>query len=355
MAWSKYKAVQYGTVFPGSNLTDFPLLVKIAADSDIASECGSGGGIKFTSADGMTDLAFGLYPSSDITSGDIIARVKASPIMSGTTGNPIVRLYYSASESTTEDKAGVMDGNYVLFMPLEEDPSGSAPQMFDWVSETNVGTSSGTMTSEDLIDGVVGKGLDFDSNDAINIPIPSGLAGATAWTLECLAKKSSNSQISGALSVRGGTTSTQLTLLYPFNSATDGARVYPFPTESGGGDRSGAWHYFAVVPTALYVDGISEATTGARTLHASSDNVTIGAWYPGNQHFVGQIDEVKISTATRSADWLAYAYENDFNNSDTVTLGSEQGGGGGARTTKNTRSHPLGVGIGMNWRVSGCV
>lgn len=338
MAWSKYKNVQYGTVFPGSNLTDFPLLVKVASDADIASECGSGGGIKFTSADGMTDLAFGLYPSSDITTGDIIARVKASPITAGTTGNPIVRLYYSASESTSENKAGVMDGNYVLFMPLEEDPSGSAPQMFDWVSGTNVGTSAGTMTSGDLVDGQVGKGLDFDGNDTINMTAPGSLPGSSTYSVEFAAKASTAQDTKGAVAIRGGTNSGSLFLFYPFNNATNGLRIYRNSgqlTETGGGDRTGAWHQFAATPTDAFVDGVSKVTGTSHTLHASTDNVTIGGWHPASQMITGQIDEVRISDVVRSDDWLAYAYENDFNNSDTVTLGSEQGGGGGGANVKH--------------------
>ncbi len=347
MAWSKYKNVQYGTVFPGSNLTDFPLLVKIAADSDIASECGSGGGIKFTSADGMTDLAFGLYPSSDITTGDIIARVKASPITSGTTGNPIVRLYYSASESTTEDKAGVMDGNYVLFMPLEEDPSGSAPQMFDWVSETNVGTSAGTMTSGDLVTGQVGNGLELDGSDDY-IATPSITIG-TAATVECgfcrkssstsrqyfLAKDQAGSRVFGFALYESGVPGGENDLVFTY---WDGAS-----RSVGAEGLTAVDQWRALAGTAgsgtvrLYVDGTERDTNTIGTLTNVSSPVNIGrraySSFEGYTNCI--IDEVRLSSTERSADWLAYAYENDFNNSDTVTLGSEQGGGGGGAANVN--------------------
>lgn len=340
MAWSKYKEVQYGTVFPGSNLTDFPLLVKIAADSDIASECGSGGGIKFTSADGMTDLAFGLYPSSDITTGDIIARVKASPITSGTTGNPIVRLYYSASESTSENKAGVMDGNYVLFMPLEEDPSGTPAQMFDWVSETNVGTSAGTMTSGDLVAGTVGNQLDFDgSDDAITATLPTNaIQSNNAFTLEGIYDidgtdlegmfQLSGNNIRGYADKRSGFAPDNYTF-------TIRAGLAPSQTVNLNGDIDESPHaigyrFDGSVGSDIFKDGTLAATTsGSFTLPSTESAKTLTLSPNVFARMQGGIDEVRLSEVARSDDWLAYAYENDFNNSDTVTLGSEQGGGGG--------------------------
>lgn len=144
MTWTKYKEIKYAADgIPAENLTDFPKLVSITADADIASELSGGGGIKFTSADGLTDLSFGLYPSTDLAAGTVLARVKVTLLTAASVGDVICRLYYSSSESTTEDKAGTVSADYVLFMPLEEDPSGSAPQMLDWVSEANLGTSGG--------------------------------------------------------------------------------------------------------------------------------------------------------------------------------------------------------------------
>ena len=77
----------------------------------------------------MTDLDFGLYPSTDLANGTVLARVKVTLLTAASVGDVICRLYYSASESTTEDKAGTVSA-YSLFMPLEQDPSGSAPQLF---------------------------------------------------------------------------------------------------------------------------------------------------------------------------------------------------------------------------------
>lgn len=334
-AWTKYKEIKYASAgIPTANLTDFPALVWIDTDADIASELSGGGGFKFTSADGSADLKFGLYPSTSAAAGTIHARVKLSPSSSASVGDVIARIYYSATGTTSEDKANTVSNSYVLFMPLEEDPSGSAPQMLDWVSNANVGTSGGSMTSGDLIAGVVGNCLDFDANDYLDITIPPALIGASAYTVQFAAKKSANSNTAVAISIRNGTSTSGLLLFYPYDSSTNGVRVYRSLqlTESGGGNRAGSWHQFALTPTAAFVDGVSEVTGTATSTSASATNVTIGAWHPSAQFFAGQIDEVKISTVTRTSDWLAYSYQVDFNKASLWALGSEQGSSGGNTT-----------------------
>ena len=151
MAFGQYKEIRYATDgIPPANLTDFSLPLWITTDADIAAELGSGGGIKVTSADGLTDLPFGLYPSTNLAAGTVHGRFLGSPLTAASIGDVIARLYYDAGESTVEDKAGVVANDYVVFMPLEEDPSGSAPQIYDWVSESNLGTTNGGMSSGQL-------------------------------------------------------------------------------------------------------------------------------------------------------------------------------------------------------------
>lgn len=48
---------------------------------------------------------------------------------------------------------------------MNNDPSGSAPQLLDSTSNDRNGTSGGTMLTEDLVNGVYGKNIDFDGTD----------------------------------------------------------------------------------------------------------------------------------------------------------------------------------------------
>src|SRR5262249_54950440 len=130
--WSKRKEIRYGSGTLTSDLADFPLLLDVAGDADIAAELSGGGGVIITAVDGTTSLPLGLYPSSDLTIGNLLLRFKTNLYKDLVEGDLIGYLYYDKSQSTTNDYSSVVSNGYALFMPLEEDPSGSAPQMFDW-------------------------------------------------------------------------------------------------------------------------------------------------------------------------------------------------------------------------------
>lgn len=95
------------------------------------------------------------------------------------------------SDNNTEPAAGstygsqaVWDGNYVGVWHMNNDPSGAAPQLLDSTANGNNGTSEGGMTSDDLVDGDYGKGIDFDGvNDRFIVPHSSELSITTGFTI----------------------------------------------------------------------------------------------------------------------------------------------------------------------------
>lgn len=352
MAFTRYKPLKFALDgIPASNLTDFPKRFKIVGDADIAAECASGGGIKVTTPDGTTDLPIEvLWSETDLSTGDIEFWVKVDLLTAANVGDVIARLYYAAGETTDEDHAGVWSNGYALVMHLEEDPSGTAPQMYDSVSESYIGTSAGSMTSGDLVSGQVGNGLDFDGvNDAINCGTGFGSIPLSAFAVEISVKVSANNNSKAAISWDG----TDDLLLYPFDIVGgNGARV--FWRDTGGDiinensvDRAdGNFHRFTFVSYSttnhrLFVDGVQAATSTANSANAGpfEGPLLIGGWAgSGSQYIPATIDEVRISSVARSADWIAYAYQDDFFNADTFTLGDEEGGGGPS-FVDNTRNY----------------
>lgn len=349
MAWELYKEIKYtADGVPPGTLSGFPKLVSVSGDADIASECSAGGGIKFTTPDGLTDLSFGLYPSVDLSSGDVLARVKLDLSNTASVGDVMCRLYYSATETTTEDKAGTVDNNYAVFCPLEDDPSGAAPQIFDWVAESFIGTTQGGMTAGDSVAGAVGQGLNFDGvNDYIQLG-NYGLASTGNVTLEALVAHTTNPSSHLTLIGEGYSESSQPVFLLGVRRDTLRAIVSGFTSGSnivtGSGlvaVNDGNLHSAVAVlrssdkTLSVYIDGQFDGSVDTTSSNSHEDalfdRLSIGAfWRDTVDSFVpGLLDEVRVSSVARSADWLAYAHIDDLDNISTFTLGEEQGGGGG--------------------------
>lgn len=78
-------------------------------------------------------------------------------------------------------------GNHLLVYSMDEDPSGASPQITDRTGNGYDGTSSGSMTSGDVVSGQVGSAIDFDGTDD---RIDSGstlsaITESTDWSISC--------------------------------------------------------------------------------------------------------------------------------------------------------------------------
>src|SRR5690349_20545779 len=110
--WNKRKAIKYGTTKPSSNLTSFPLLLKITGDTNIGAELSSR---KFivTGADGVTQIPYGAYNDFSVAGGSctLTLRLKTNLLSSASTGDVIGYLYYDHTQTDQNDRAGVVTGN----------------------------------------------------------------------------------------------------------------------------------------------------------------------------------------------------------------------------------------------------
>lgn len=345
--WAHRKEIRYGSTIPGDDLDDFPLLIVTNGDADIAAELSDGNGITVTLADGETQVPFGLYPTSSPAVGTLILRARFDLSSLAVEDDVIGYLYYDDAETTTEDKAGVVSNGYVLFMPLEEDPSGSAPQMYDWVSESNVGTSGADMESGDLVAGQVGNGLDFDgSNDYITCGTGASLNGTVEFTRSVLVS-TNDADTSCLLSQRGPGqyNGGYVVVMQPSGVVRFwlfGDWEFQFDITTSTTINDGDWHHVAVTRSttgaAIYIDGVSAATStsSAKNLDNTIPTVMGGDIRDDADYLAGLLDEHRmVSGIARTADWLAYESENELSNADTVTLGPEESEGGGVYTDGN--------------------
>ena len=91
-----------------------------------------------------------------------------------------------------------------------------------------------------------------------------------------------------------------------------------------------AWHHLVgtkdTTALKIYVDGVEKNSGAGGTSNSSTAQFTIGRWTKDadKNPLDGAIDEVRISSTARSADWINQSYQLATNQSGFVAWGSEQ-------------------------------
>ncbi len=340
--WAERKAITLGAAGVVEDVTDFPVLVRIAADANLAALAQTDGDdIVFTAADGVTKLAHEIQ-SYDFATGELVAWVKTD--LSASTDTQIYLYYGNAAVSSQQDAANVWDDDYVGVWHLEEAPTGALGEIRDSTANANHGATEGAMDAADSVAGRIGQALDFDEvDDLIRIPDSATLDGtAAAATIEVwlqwddaddgdhqIIMTSSNRFTSGA---KDG---------YEWASQGDGDHFfYPW----GGADpnyvlganpfANGTWHHVAVTmehatrDVEIYVDGSPMSFT-QDTLPTTWTSLADPAdWLWGgnpdrpDRYFDGLMDEIRVSDAVRSQGWLQTSINNQANPGAFVTVGA---------------------------------
>ena len=162
-----------------TDCTDYPVLITLATlPSEIFDADGSypalngGGDIRFSSnADGSTQLPCEIeqfVTDNDPANGKAEIWVKRTL---SSASNTSIWIWYNKSgesqpaEDSAYGKEAVWDSNFKMVQHMNQDPSGSAPQMIDSTSNDNDGTSAGTMLTGDQVAGQIDGSLDFDGGD----------------------------------------------------------------------------------------------------------------------------------------------------------------------------------------------
>ena len=79
----------------------------------------------------------------------------------------------------------VWDSNFKAVYHMNQDPSGGVGAIFDATVNANVGTTTGTMLTADLVDSVVGKGIDYDgADDGVTVAQSASLNDIAALSVE---------------------------------------------------------------------------------------------------------------------------------------------------------------------------
>ena len=229
------------------------------------------------------------------------------------------------------------DSSFNAVYTLNEDPSGSAPQMSDRTSNANNGTSGGSMTSGDSVAGVVGNSLDFDGgDDDVDLGTTQFINSSQPFTVSTCVNLDSFTASFHSI----------------FNSKTDAAENWRlFFSNAGGyndvsfGSAAGWTNYRGPLQASTaYIwnhivvtyDGVSTTTQSSFALYqnGSSASLNTASGYGGDQgnsyiatsagghRWNGLIDEIRLSSVEHSAAWIKASYNNQFDTTGFLTWGT---------------------------------
>jgi hypothetical protein len=308
------------------DLVDFPVLIDITHPDLKDKARADGYDILFTDSDGWTKLdhEIELYNG---TIGNLIAWVKV-PLLSSTSDTEIYMYYGNSEQSTpTENPAGVWDDDYVMVQHLRE-TSGthydSTQYGFDgteYIDSPGTQNAIGKIDGADEFDGSddyvkinnIGTLLDNERNITFSLWVNTASDGTT-WD-------NPFSFGNGQFRFESGDPTTNI---HVFNSGIDNDEII----EALGSITLDAWNFITFASNdsswALYIDGtIRDSGTTDGGLNVGSD-LFLGARFEISDQWKGLIDEVRISNATRSIDWITTEFNNQNDTSSFYSLGSEE-------------------------------
>jgi hypothetical protein len=341
--WSYRKKITFAcSMTANSNQTDFPVLVSIPSDTDLAAKAlSTGSDILFTSDDGTTKLKHEIerYTSA---SGELLAWVKI-PTFSYTANTAVYMYYGNASASDQSDKTNVWSSSFLGVWHL---PNGTTLSTSDSLNTFN-GTIDGATVASGQVDGAASFDGNNDriytsdfttsSNYTFSAWVNANASQATCSSDSCMIVSQRNNgnwyEVNGQLKI-------QKTTGKIFGEhVTSG---YAVITTYGTSNLLGAgWKHLAVTYDGtsqyVYVNGVAENhTDGAGPWTTGSQPLSIGqaaSTCCDTQWFTGSVDEVHRSSTARSADWLLTEYNNEGFPVTFRTLAAEEtmsSGPGGA-------------------------
>lgn len=330
--FNHYSPISINAAQVPSTQTDFPVLVSqtdnrfksIANGGNVSSS--SGFDIRPYSDSAITTAITGYeLERYNASSGEVVMWVKVSSLSSSTT--PIYLAYGNPSLTTDGGSSTTWSNSFSSVMHLKDGTTLSVTDSTGTISFSN----SGATAAAGQIDG----GAGFVSASSQEIASTAGVPSLTAVTVSAWVKATSfpgayNSPIykSDASAKHWGILVKSNGKLALFYTATgevsyDGTGSHTLSTAT--------WYYLTATYSSAagltgYVNAASDQTAAANgnLANGASPNLKI-ANDPGvgTRFWNGTLDEVRVASVVRSADWITTEYNNQFAPGTFETLGTE--------------------------------
>jgi hypothetical protein len=315
--WQNRTRITFDNSNSAEDLTDFPVLVSLtAADVDFDKIKANGADIRFVDDDN-SPLAYEIEDWDDgAETAKVWVKVQQLDQLSNT---DYIHMYYNnTAASDAQNAAGVWTAGTGVWH-LDDDPGpGGANDIKDSDATPNNGTAEASMTSGDLVTGQIGNGIDFDGGDDF-IDFASTDVGDTFTISAWIKPDSTGTSIQTIAANSGSGANTDGFRFFINSSGTEDGRIL-FETGNGGASNTAKtavnvinfdeWNHIAVEvdraggTATVYHNGVD--VTDSNTIR--TDFNTVSDWeigrMEGGLEFKGAIDEFRITSAARSADWI---------------------------------------------------
>ncbi len=340
MAWltgyAHRKKITVQTANLDSNLSGFPLLVKITADTDIGAGCRADGfDVRFTAADGETALPFERV-SFAVAGGEAtgIFWVKTDLVTAPATD---IYVYWGKADATDASApTSVWDGTCKGCYHLSEASNTDA----DGYKDSSAGAHHGQLTDADADSaqgtGIAGKCLDLNG-DADYLAIadhadhdPGGAMTVEGWYYFDLLVWEKNYKLvwHDESSVKWALHAYETKPQFWVTTASG-------QTKAVSPDNMSAetWYHIACVydrtlgsgRVKVYVNGVLKKSENGydEDITAGDEGLQIGREY-GGIYYDGKVDEVRYYTEAKSAAWIKFTHANITEADNELTWGGAE-------------------------------
>jgi biopolymer transport protein ExbB len=267
----------------------------------------NGEDLRFVAGDDVTPLKYRIEKFDPIN-GLALVWVQLPKIVPGIR-NTFWMYYGNAQAVPGEDQAGGFDGNTVLAYGFNE--AGTMPSDL-----TAFGQTPEAFTAEPLAASLIGSGVHFAGTGVLQVAATPALTidPQSGWTWSAWLRIGQAQQSAMLLDAGDGSSRLRVTI--------DGTTIRARLANASGSETvtqdepmlvPGNWQHVALVlddaTMTLYLDGSAVASAAAVT-GAFTPALTIGQSATGGDGLVGDLDEVRVATTARSADWMRLAAGN---------------------------------------------
>ncbi|MBE7440523.1 MAG: DUF2341 domain-containing protein [Spirochaetales bacterium] len=318
--WTKRLKINALNASSAESFTDFPLLVHLDSTRISYGDTeNSGADVRFTDSSGAL-LDYQLERWNESGTSTVWVRM---PAISASSDEDYLYFYYgNPSASASESASSIWTDNYRAVWHFTEQNSDPAPQFKDSSSYGHHGTATG-MGAAARTGSLVGYGQNFVGSGHVNVTDTTHLRLTNDFTLESLFQWNGGGGSYGYVIEKGQNDDDNYALFFTIAGGRlateyqDSAGTYRNPTETPATSVTSGTYVFAAVTydrAALrfrfYKNGILTATVAAPGGNPIAGDQTfdlrIGRqdFGGGNFYFYGTIDDVAISSARRSDEYL---------------------------------------------------